>query len=168
MKKRSSVLVAVCSVVALCACARPDEPAVLPDTAEVEAWFDGAASVTIENDRLVIDAVMEPDHLTRGGSLWQRATPFFYLFNVQIRQVLLDFPDVDGVDVVVRGEDERPLASVSLDRSTLSIYEWDRAVAYTSRAQRDGTEQPRHLVELLDWAEDRVEHSYSLPSNGAR
>lgn len=138
----------------------------MPDPAEVEAWFDGAAEVSTDGNRLVIEAVMEPDHLVRGGRLWQRATPYFYLFNVHIRQVLLDYPGLAGVDVVIRDEEARLLARLSLDRSTMSIYEWDRAVAYTSRAQREGTQHPRYVADLIRWAEDRVDHSH-ITSPGA-
>ena len=141
-------------------CAEPAEEVALPDPATVEVWFEGAATVHLAERRLQIEAVMQPEHLAKGGVLWQRATPFFYLFNVHVRQVLLDYPALEGVDVSVRGENEEPLASVSLDRGTLSVYEWDRAIAYTSRAQREGTEQPRFVADLLRWAEDRVENSY--------
>ena len=104
---------------------------------------------------------MDPEHLARGGRLWQRATPYFYLFNTHVRQVLLDFPSLEGVDVVVRAEGGETLATVTLHRETLSVYEWNRAVAYTSRAQREGTDNPGFVVDLLEWAEDRVEHSYT-------
>ena len=163
MKKRFRVPLTVGLIVGLGGCLRSEEPVVLPEAEEVEAWFDGAAAASLDGRRLVIEAVMEPDHLARGGLLWLRATPYFYLFNAHVRQVLLDYPSVEGVDVVIRGDGAATLARVSLDRSTLTIYEWDRALAYTARAQRDGTEQPRFMSELLRWAEERVDHEYTPP-----
>jgi hypothetical protein len=135
--------------------------AVLPDPGEVEAWFGDAAEVTLQGNRLVITGEMDPEHLRRGGAIWQRATPYFFLLNVHVRQVLLDYPAVAGVDVHLRTTDGEPIARVSLDRSSLSIYDWDRALAYSSRAQQEGTNQPRRLEELFQWAEDRVDHWYA-------
>src|SRR5690606_13784509 len=131
------------------------------DPEVLEGWFQGEAEVTLDGQRLVIDATMDPVHLARGGQLWQRATPYFYLFNVHIRQVLLDYPSIEWVDVIVRGEDGEPLAQVALNRSSLNSYQWDHGVAYTSRAQREGTERPIYVAELLDWADEHVDEVYT-------
>ena len=156
---RSMMLAGVMMMLVAAGCAGSSGDPPLPDPAEIETWFDGAADVSIEGDRILIRAEIEPEHLERGGRLWQRATPYFYLFNVHIRQVLLEHPGVGGVDVVIHGNRGDLVSRVSLDRATMSIYEWDRAVAYTSRAQREGTQHPRHLSDLIRWAEDRVDLS---------
>lgn len=162
MTVRLERFLALCGIALVFACSGGEEPVVLPDPAAVETWFEGEAEVSLEGRRLVIDGTMDPEHLARGGRLWQRATPYFYLFNVHVRQVMLDHPSLEGVDVVIHGEDGDTLAAVSLNRSSLNIYEWDAGVAYTSRAQLEGTAHPSYVADLLDWADEHVDEVRSV------
>ncbi len=157
MSFRSAVLLIPFILLGLVACSRAEEEVVLPDPETLEPWFEGNADVTLDGRRLVVAATMDPEHLARGGRLWQRATPYFYLFNVHIRQVLTDYPSVEGVDVIVHSESGDTLSRVSLNRRALNTYQWDDALAYTSRAQSQGTERPVFVVELLDWADEHVD-----------
>lgn len=160
MSYRSVVLLIPLLFLVLGACSEREEDVVLPDPEAVEVWFEGKADVQLDGRRLVIEASMDPEHLARGGKLWQRATPYFYLFNVHIRQVLTDYPSIQGVDVIVHGESRDTLARVSLNSRSLNTYQWDHGVAYTSRAQSQGTERPIFVAELLDWADDHVDEVY--------
>lgn len=142
-----------------CEGAAPDP--VLPQPDSIEAWFGEAAEVRLNGNVLEIHGTVDPEYLRRGGSLWRQSSPYFYLFNVQIRDVLREYPDLAAVRAVTYGGSGEEIARATLHTRTLNEYEWREAVALTSLAQREGTASPRHVAALAKFGEEHTEYEYS-------
>lgn len=149
----------VLAVLGGCAGEGTTEP-VLPEPEPVAAWFGGSTRVILSGNVLEIRGEMDPDHLRRGGRIWQRSGPYFYLFNVQVRDLLRDYPDLAAVRAVTYGPGGREIARAMLYRDRLSAIQWKEALARASLAQTQGTERPRRIEELIYYGEQHTEYAY--------
>lgn len=142
-------------------CAGEDERApVMPEVAEVEAAYGDAASAEVSGNLLRVTVPM-PEGFERGGSLWARSGPYFYLFTTATRDLFGTYPDLAAVEVVATTPEGEEVARARLLRTTLNEITWQRAIAYASRAQAEGTESPRHVDRLVRLAEDHTEYEYN-------
>jgi hypothetical protein len=147
-------------VVTMIGCERADREWVLPDAAEVAAWYGEGAEAHFDGNRLEIRGTIDPDYLRRGGRLWARSGPYFYLFNVHIHQLLVDYPDIAAVRAIALTPSGEELAVATLARGGMNEPRWQEAMARVAIAQRDGTRNPRVVEQLIQFGEDHTEYSY--------
>lgn len=158
MRSIRAYLLAIGSALALTGCG--DAPAVLPSVAEAEAAYGDGAEVEIRGNLLRVTVSM-PEGFERGGSLWARSGPYFYLFSTATRDLFLAYPDLAAVEVAAETAEGQEVARARLLRSGLNEITWTRAIAYAAQAQTEGTASPRHVDRLVRWAEDRTEFEYN-------
>lgn len=132
----------------------------LPEADSVAAWFGEGTQARLSGNVLEVRGEIDPDFLRRGGRIWERSGPYFYLFNVHVRDLLEKYPDLAAVRAVTLAPDGRELARAELHRAELSVFEWKEALARASLAQREGTENPRRIEQLISYGEDHTEFRY--------
>jgi len=146
---------------ALTGCPQPERELVLPDADEASAWFGPAAEATISGNVLEIRGVVADDFIRRGGRIWERSGPYFYLFNIHVQALLRDYPDLAAVRAITFTSDGEELARATLHRAELSEIQWREALGRASLAQSEGTASPRRIEDLIRYGEDRTEFSYA-------
>jgi len=132
----------------------------LPDPQTVTEWFGEDTEASLDGNVLEIRGEMDPDHIRRGGTLWIRSGPYFYLFNVHVEQLLRDYPDLAAIRARTFDARGNELARALLHRSELSEIRWNEALARASLAQAEGTENPRLVERLVQFGEDHTEFDY--------
>ncbi|MEX2570158.1 MAG: hypothetical protein WD737_02565 [Gemmatimonadota bacterium] len=132
----------------------------LPDPEAATEWYGEDVDARLDGNVLEIRGTMNPYHLARGGRIWARGGPYFYLFNVHVQQLLEDYPDLAAVRAVTVDSRGSEVARATLVRSQLSEVRWNQALARASLAQREGSERPRLIEELIAFGEDHTEYSY--------
>ena len=137
----------------------PEAPQ-MPAAAEVEAAYGERVEAEVSGNLLRVRVPM-PEGFERGGSLWARSGPYFYLFTTATRDLLLQYRDIAAVEVVATTEAEEEVARARLLRDTLNEITWQRAIAFASQAQTEGTESPRHVDRLVRFGEERTEYEYN-------
>lgn len=147
-------------VIGLVGCGPGDRAPVLPEPDSVSAWFGEGTEARLSGNVLEIRGSVDPEFLRRGGSLWRQSSPYFYLFNVKIRDVLTDYPELAAIRAITHDGSGEEVARATLHARTLNEYSWRTAVALASLAQREGTESPRHLAALIRFGEEHTEYEY--------
>jgi hypothetical protein len=151
---------AVAVMLAVAGCAEPDRDPVLPEPDSVAAWFGEGTEAQLNGNVLEIRGTIDPEYLRRGGSLWRQSSPYFYLFNVRVREVLTEYPDLAAVRAVTFDGNGDEVARATLLARALNEYEWRDALALASLAQREGTENLRHISALIRFGEEKTEYEY--------
>lgn len=141
-------------------CGDSEREPVLPEPDSVVGWFGESADARLNGNVLEIRGTVDPEFLRRGGNLWRQASPYFYIFNVKIRDVLTEYPDLAAVRAITVDGSGDEVARATLHSRALNEYEWRDAVALTSLAQREGTESPRRLAALIRFGEEHTEYEY--------
>lgn len=134
---------------------------VLPAPDSVVTWFGERTTARLSGNVLEIRGEIDAEFLRRGGRIWERSGPYFYLFNIHIRDILLAYPDLAAVRAITVSPDGRELARAMLHRDELSEIQWKEALARGSLAQTQGTDNPRRIEELIRYGEEHTEFSYS-------
>ncbi len=134
---------------------------VLPEAAGAAEWFGEDVEARIDGNVLEIRGEMDPEHLRRGGQIWARSGPYFYLFNVHVQRLLESYPDLAAVRAVTVDADGKEVARAMLHREELNPVRWKEALARTSLAQRDGTASPRTVERLIRFGEEHTEFEYA-------
>lgn len=147
-------------ITVLTACGRGESEPVLPEPSSIAAWFGDETETRMNGNVLEIHGTVESEFLRRGGSLWARSSPYFFLFNVKIRETLKQYPDLAAVRAVTYDASGNEVARATIHAASLNEYEWRDAVALASRAQREGTRSPRYVGALLRFGEEHTEHEY--------
>lgn len=137
----------------------------LPSTDEVAEWYGEGTSADFNGNRLEITGPMEDDYIRRGGRLWARSGPYFFLFNVHVRDLMVNYPDIAAVRVTAVTESGEEIAVATLLRDDMNEYRWREALARSSLAQRDGTRNPRLVERLITFGEDHTEFHYGELAN---
>jgi hypothetical protein len=150
-------------IIAVSACGGERQEWVLPDMAAVTAWYGVGTEASIDGNVLEIRAIADPDHLARGGRIWARSGPYFYLFNVHVQQLLRDYPDLAGVRARTFTTGGEEVAAAMITRPGLSETRWAEALARASLAQRHGTSNPRLIERLIQFGEDHATDFRYLP-----
>lgn len=135
-----------------------DEPE-MPPIAEVQSAYGEAVEAEISGNLVRLHVPM-PSGFERGGTLWARSGPYFYLFTTATRDLLTAYPDVAAVEVVASTAEGEEVARARLLRSTLNAITWPHAIAYASQAQAEGTASPRFVDRLVRYGEDNTEYEY--------
>jgi hypothetical protein len=155
MQRFGRYLLAALLALPLTACSGGDEPLVLPDEATAAAAYGDEVEAEISGNLLRLTVPM-PAGFERGGSLWEKSGPYFYLFTTATRDLFLNYPDLAAVEVSTTGPDGEEIARARLLRSALNEITWTRAIAYASQAQTEGTESPRYVDRLVRYGEEVV------------
>lgn len=147
----------------LCAgagCEAGDAPAVLPAPEAVSDRYGEQASAGLSGNVLQVTVPLA-DELLRGGSLWRRSGPFFYLFSPATRDLFVEYPDLAGVRVVATDAAGTELARATLRREVLSEFQWREALSVSAVAQKEGTARPRSIEELIYFGQDHTDFTYA-------
>lgn len=160
MRRLGTWLVTLSMSAAAVACEGEPDPLVMPPETEVAAAYGEAAIADVSGNLLRVTVPMPPG-FERGGTLWARSGPYFYLFTTATRDLLFAYPDVSAVEVVATTEEGEEVARARLLRGELNEITWPRAIAYASQAQTEGTESPRHVDRLVRYGEDVTEYEYN-------
>lgn len=155
-----SIAAAVAVALALIGCGDAAREPVLPEPDSVAVWFGEGTEAELSGNVLEIRGVVDPDYLRRGGSLWRRSSPYFYLFNPRIRDVLTEYPDLAAVRAITFDGSGGEVARATLHARALNEYEWRDALALASLAQREGTQNLRHIDALIRFGEEKTEYGY--------
>lgn len=142
-------------------CATGEREWVMPDPLEAAAWYGEGTEATVSGNVLEIRGTVNDEFLRRGGRIWERSGPFFYLFNVHVQSLFRDYPDLAAVRAITYSTDGEELARATLHRSELSEIQWREALGRASLAQSQGTESPRRIEELIRYGEDHTEYGYA-------
>jgi hypothetical protein len=165
MKKKSTngitLFIVTAIALGLGGCQSPEREWVLPDPAHVTEWFGESTEVSFSGNVLEIRGTLSEDFLRRGGRIWERSGPYFYLFNVHVQALLQEYPDIAAVRAITFSSDGEELARATLHRSELSEVQWREALGRASLAQSQGTASPRRIEELIRYGEDRTEFQYA-------
>ena len=159
---RGWVVTAAALAVALVAsgCDGGEDAPVMPASDAVQSLYGEAVEVEISGNLVRLQVPM-PDGFERGGTLWARSGPYFYLFTTATRDLFVDYPDMAAVEVVANTTEGEEVARSRLLRSTLNAITWPHAIAYASQAQTEGTESPRFVERLVRHGEERTEYEYN-------
>ncbi len=157
---RSLFIAVLVPVIAACGSESPSDWE-LPDPAKAQEWFGENANVTLSGNVLELRGTIPADFLRRGGSIWAESGPYFYIFNVKVQELLEQYPDIGGVRAIAYSEDGTELARAMLRRDAIAGGQFLRGVRLASRAQTEGTENPRRVEELIRFGEDFTEYSYA-------
>lgn len=142
------------------ACEPAEEPSELPTAETVEAAYGEAVEAEVSGNLIRLTVPM-PEGFERGGTLWARSGPYFYLFTTATRDLMVTYPDLAGVEVVATTGNDREVARARLLRGALNDLTWPRAIAYASQAQTEGTESPRYLDRMVRYGEEVTEFEYN-------
>jgi hypothetical protein len=144
------------------ACERPPAKPI-PDAGTVAGYYsyEGELEARISGNVAEVVATQPAVQLERGGSLWARVGPYFFLFTEATYQLLEDYPGLAGVRVVTRVEGGGEAARALLLRSSLTGVQWRRALNIAGHARVEGTDRPGLLEQLVRWGEDHTEFTYS-------
>lgn len=151
-------------------CSGGTEEPVMPAAAEVQSLYGAAVEPEVSGN-LVRLRVPMPTGFERGGTLWARSGPYFYLFTVATRELFSTYPDLAAVEVIASTAEGEEVARARLLRSTLNGVTWPHAIAYASQAQAEGTESPRFVERLMRYGEENTEYEYDpefVPPPGSR
>lgn len=161
MRASGAVLVGMALMAALSGCERGEREPVLPAPDSVAAWFGAGTEARLSGNVLEIRGTMDPEFLRRGGSLWAQSGPFFYLFTVRVRDLLVDYPDLAAVRAVTLTPAGEEVARATLASRGLNEYEWREALALASLAQTEGTDNLRRIDALIRFGEEKTEYRYA-------
>jgi hypothetical protein len=161
-KAGAFAMVAVAAVVlAIAACDRPGTREYrLPPADSAAAAYGEAVEGRVSGNLLEVRVAMA-DEMLRGGRIWARSGPYFYLFSPPTRDLFEAYPDLAAIRVVTLTPRGAEVARAELLRGTLTEPRWREALFRSAVAQRDGTERPRALEELTFFGEDHTEFEYN-------
>jgi hypothetical protein len=145
---------------ALAGCERDGEP-VLPDPQAAARRYAPTAEGRIVGNVLTVSIPIADEIIERGGPIWVRGGPYFYLFSIPTRDLLVEYPDLAAVRVETTSEGGTEIARALLRRDTFTEARWQDALTRSAIAQRDGTARPRAIEELVMWGERHTDYEYN-------
>jgi hypothetical protein len=131
----------------------------LPDAEEAGALYGNGLEARMSGNLLELRIELD-EQLERGGGIWIRGAPYFYLISPTTRDLFAEYEDLAAVRAVVMDSRGRELSRATLERDVISSVRWREGLALAGLARRDGTERPRTIEELTAWGEERTEFSY--------
>jgi hypothetical protein len=139
------------------ACAPEQGP--LPQPDEAAALYGEGVEGTLSGNVLELQVELDPS-LARGGGIWIRGAPYFYLISPTTRDLFAEYEGLAAVRTVVTDVEGTELSRAMLERGAITSVRWREGLSLAGVARRDGTERPRAIEELTVWAEERTEFSY--------
>jgi hypothetical protein len=158
LRARLTAVVALTVLAASCGAAGEGQ---LPDPQAAAARLAPGAEGELRGNVLEVRIVLPEQVVRGGGAIWARGGPYFYLFSVPMRDILVEHPGLAASRVVTTTEDGTEIARAMLRRDTFSEGRWQEALARSALAQRDGTTRPRAIEEMVIWGERFVEFEYN-------
>jgi predicted small lipoprotein YifL len=154
------LLLAVALLLLAAACGR-DGAWELPDPGDVAPRYGTDARAELRGNLLEVQVPMEEAVVRRGGTIWARGGPYFYLFSPPTRDLLVEYPDLVAVRVVTTTIEGTEIARAMLRRDAFTEGRWQEALGRSALAQRDGTARPRAIEEMVVWGERYTEFDYN-------
>lgn len=142
------------------ACSRDQGPRDLPTSDAAAASYGEEVEAEVRGNLLELRIEMS-DELMRGGEIWARGGPYFYLFSTATRDLFVEHPDLAAVRAITVDPEGNEVARATLLRDRLSEFRWREALAIGALAQQEGTERPRRIEQLIDLGEEITEYSYN-------
>lgn len=154
-------MLALALVGLLSGCEEPE--LAVPTAGEVESYYSISTHSTVEmSGNVAVIEVWQPgDQLRRGGPLWARVGPYFYIFTEATRDLLNDFSGLAAVRVITRSPEGDEVARATLSRDGLNAVTWRRALNVTGRARLGGTERVGLIQDLVEYGEDHTTFEYN-------
>ncbi len=156
--RRCSVLLLL---LLLASCGGGERALELPTPEEAASRYGAGVAIDLRGNLLEVRAPMTAEQLERGGTLWARAGPYFYLFSTATRDLFVEYPDLAAVRVVTETEAGEEVARAELLRDTISEPRWRQALGLAALAQQEGTRRPRRLEEMIYFGEDFAQYEYN-------
>jgi deferrochelatase/peroxidase EfeB len=78
---------------------------------------------------------------------------------------MVNYPDIAAVRVTAVTEAGEEIAVATLLRDDMNEFRWREALARSSLAQRDGTQNPRLVERLITFGEDHTDFRYGELAN---
>jgi predicted small lipoprotein YifL len=142
-------------------CAGEKGPPELPAADAAASRYGEGVDAELRGNLLEVRIAMS-EELLRGGEIWARGGPYFYLFSSATRDLFVEHPDLAAVRAVTLDAQGNEIARATLLRDRLSEFRWREALAIGALAQQEGTERPRRIEQLIDLGEELTEYSYNF------
>ncbi|MGH7458936.1 MAG: hypothetical protein ACREKN_07640 [Longimicrobiaceae bacterium] len=142
------------------ACGNGDGPFRLPPADSAAALYEDGAQAEARGNLLEVSVPFGEEY-RRGGSLWARSGPYFYLFSEPTEKLMAAYPQLAAVRVVMHTPGGEEVARATLARAAITEFDWRRARNLAAVAQLRGTEEPGRLAELVRWGEAHTEYRYN-------
>jgi hypothetical protein len=155
--RRSWVVLALSLLLTACPADRPPE---MPQAEEAAERYGPGIVADVRGNLLEVQVPMTADHL-RGGAIWARSGPYFYLFSPATRDLFAEYRDLAAIRMITRTPEGEEIARAELHRDALTEVRWREALYRSAVAQRDGTERPSTLEALTFFGEDITEFQYN-------
>jgi hypothetical protein len=123
--------------------------------------YGGEWSAEISGNVAVLSIRRTVQEIRREGGTWAKAGPYIFLFSRETQQLFEDFPGLAAVRAATITPAGDTVAVALLPRDTLNELTWRRALNISGLARRDGTEEPRRMVELVRFGEDNTQFEYN-------
>lgn len=150
----------VLALLVLAACGGDGEGGTLPPPGDAAERYGDEVEAELRGNLLEL-RVPIAEEMFRGGPIWARSGPYFYLFSPPTRDLFSEFPGLAAIRVVTLTAGGDEVARAELLRDALSEPRWREALYRSAVAQRDGTDRPRALEELTFFGEDHAEFRYN-------
>ncbi len=151
----------VVALLALGACEIRTELAI-PTPEDVESYYtyDGRLEAEVRGNVATIHVSQDPELLQRGGTLWAKSGPYFFLFSEETQRLFQDYPGLAAVRVVTEvGHTE--VARALLTREEMNDILWRRALNIAGKARLQGTKRVTLIEDLVRWGERHAEYEYN-------
>ncbi len=158
--RRSICVVLLLPLLAACGLGG-DRDLQLPTPEEAASRYGAGVAVELRGNLLEVRAPMTPEQLERGGTLWARSGPYFYLFSTATRDLFVEYPDLAAVRVITETEGGEEVARAELLRDAIAEPRWREALGLAALAQQEGTRRPRRLEEMIYFGEDYTQYEYN-------
>lgn len=154
--------VALAAALPLSGCGDPKEVAV-PDATAVESYYTipVRAEFGMNGNVAEVEVWQSADHLRRGGALWAKMGPYFYLFTDATRDLFEDYDGLAAVRVITRAPGGIEVARATLHRDRLNDLTWKRALNVAGNARLHGGDKLGLLQNLVSFGEDHTEYRYN-------
>ncbi|MBA2243661.1 MAG: hypothetical protein H0W11_01805 [Gemmatimonadetes bacterium] len=133
----------------------------LPTNEEAASRYGAGVAVELRGNLLEVRAPMTAEQLERGGTLWARGGPYFYLFSTATRDLFVEYADLAAVRVVTETAAGEEVARAELHRDAIAEPRWRQALGLSALAQQEGTQRPRRVEELIYFGEDYTQFEYN-------
>lgn len=156
-------VVSIAALLAIGAACAEQADLSVPTAEEVEARYSygGDWSADMSGNVAVLTIRRTVPEIQREGGTWAKAGPYIFLFSRETRQLFEEFPGLAAVRAATIIPAGDTVAVALLPRDTLNELTWRRALNVSGLARRDGTEEPRRMVELVRFGEDNTQFDYN-------
>lgn len=142
---------------------RPRE-LVVPTADQAAAFYDAHSaveSVALSGNVVEVRVRQPRRQLERGGTLWAKVGPYVYLFAPSTRELLEAYNGIAAIRVITYVDGDHEVARVLMRREDMNDILWRRGQYLLGMVLDRGTEQPRRLEELIEWAEEYTTEEYN-------